>query len=386
MKIAYISQSILPSRSANSIHVMKMCQAFAGHGYTVRLWGLRPKESIFFEDTPLFDHYGVGNSFSVYRFPRLRGAYGLYVHWAVRAARRWQPDIVYCRCVLAARLASQLGLEVYFEAHHPFDVGSKKERVFRELIRSPRLTRLVLITKALADFFHDNYPEINCETLIAPDGADPIVDLPPEIGRSVSGFQVGYVGQLHKGKGMEVIAPLAARCPWAEFFIVGGEDRVLERWKETCQALPNVNFLGYVPHSEVHKHILSFDTVLLPNQKFVGVSSNKTLNISDWTSPLKAFEYMAAGKPVVCSNLPVLREVFEDGINALLCDAEDVDQWARALRRLSEEPELRRTLGANAKRVFLENYTWSARARRVVQVSAASALDCADAASEGLNC
>jgi glycosyltransferase involved in cell wall biosynthesis len=366
VRIAYISQSTLPSRAANSVHVMKMCQAFAANGHDVALWGLRLRKESFGEGASIFDLYGVQESFSVFRLLHVRGLYRLYALRAVLAARRWGPDIVYCRCIFSARLAAKMGLAVYFEAHHPMDRDGRKERAFRQLIASASLKKLVFITRALEAFYKRAYPGIACETVVAPDGADPVPEVSDVEQAPIGRFHVGYVGQLYRGKGMEIIPRLAEQCPWAEFSVVGGEENAVADWRDKCRHLSNLRFVGFVPHGEVHRHIAKFDAVLLPNQRFVGVAGNSSLNISDWASPLKAFEYMAAGRAIVCSDLPVLREIFEDGINALLCDPEDVDQWCLALRRLSAEPDLRLKLGRNAKQDFQTRYSWSARARRVL--------------------
>ncbi|PQP41646.1 group 1 glycosyl transferase [Mycolicibacterium austroafricanum] len=351
--------------------MMKMCSAFAQNGHSVALWGLRSKKDAFTRSGSIFRIYGVQPNFSMFRLMHIRGAYWLYVLRAVLGARRWKPDIIYCRCVFSARFATRLRLPVYFEAHHPFDGNKDMEAAFRDLIASPHLRRIVFITRALENFYKSTYPEISCETLVSPDGADP---MPQELASPVptrARVQVGYVGQLHPGKGMEIISLLAARCSWADFLVVGGEERAIVDWKNKCRNISNITFKGFVSHREVYRYIVGFDVVLLPNQRVVGVAGNRSLNISDWTSPLKAFEYMAAGKAIISSDLPVLREVLEDGVNALLCDPEDVEQWRQALIQLSKEPELRRMLGANAQRDFSAHYSWSARARSIITPSGA---------------
>jgi hypothetical protein len=82
-------------------------------------------------------------------------------------------------------------------------------------------------------------------------------------------------------------------------------------------------------------------------------------------SPLKLFEYMAAGKPILCSDLPVLREIVEDGRNGLLLPLADADAWVAALCRLRDAPEERRRLGAAARADLVARYTWRERARRI---------------------
>lgn len=81
---------------------------------------------------------------------------------------------------------------------------------------------------------------------------------------------------------------------------------------------------------------------------------------------MKMFEYMAAGKAIVSSDLPVLREVLTHERNALLVPPDDVDAWATAVKRLIDDPELRRRLGETARADLLAHYTWEARAKKVL--------------------
>jgi glycosyltransferase involved in cell wall biosynthesis len=84
-------------------------------------------------------------------------------------------------------------------------------------------------------------------------------------------------------------------------------------------------------------------------------------------SPLKVFGYMAAARPLICSDLPVLREVIEDGRNGLLVPPADPDAWAAALKRLLEDRHLRDRLATAAHADFLSHHTWRQRASRVIE-------------------
>ena len=126
----------------------------------------------------------------------------------------------------------------------------------------------------------------------------------------------------------------------------------------------NITFHGHIPHAEVNRYLASFDVLLLPNQKRVG-THNGGVDIGRWTSPLKAFEYMAAGKAILCSDIPVLREVFEHGVNALLCPPENVAAWKDSLTRLDSDISLRSLLGKSALHCFNERFSWDARVRNI---------------------
>jgi glycosyltransferase involved in cell wall biosynthesis len=108
------------------------------------------------------------------------------------------------------------------------------------------------------------------------------------------------------------------------------------------------------------------DAVLAPYLRVVHGVGGGGGNLAAWMSPLKIFEYMAAGKPILSSDLPVLREVLRDGENAMLRAPEDIEGWATALTQLFRDEGLRARLGAQARRDFDAHYSWNRRARSIL--------------------
>ena len=106
--------------------------------------------------------------------------------------------------------------------------------------------------------------------------------------------------------------------------------------------------------------------MLLPVQREVYGGSRRT-DYSRWTTPLKMFEYMAAGRPIVASDLPVIREVLEHGRNALLVPPDNLEAWETAVRTLITDASLRTGLAQAAVKDFHREYTREARARRVLE-------------------
>jgi glycosyltransferase involved in cell wall biosynthesis len=84
-------------------------------------------------------------------------------------------------------------------------------------------------------------------------------------------------------------------------------------------------------------------------------------------SPLKLFEYMASGTPIVASNLPAVAEILRDGENALLVPPGDVAALTDAIRRLRDDPILGAELARQAKQDVRE-FTWDKRAMRIVEI------------------
>lgn len=370
MKIVYISSSSIPSRAANSIHVMKMCQAISKNGHEVVL--LAPDDKDHYEPgvENVFDYYGVEQCFEIIKLPwvKLRGRGYIYGGLAALKSCQLKPDLVFGRNTVGCTFSAFMGLPVIFESHTPVTEDSRLGSwLFARLANHPGLKKLVVITHLLKEHYLFNHPYLESKIHVAPDGADPIEsDIDPLVPKNAgTRLQVGYVGHLYKGKGMELVAQLARSCPWADFHVVGGKEADIVFWKDkTCG--PNITFHGYLPHSKVATALKAFDVVLLPNQKVVSAHGGGHVDIGKWTSPLKAFEYMAAKKPIIGSDLPVLREVLKDGKNALLCDPENILAWQKALRRLMDETDLADRLAKTAYDEFRKSYTWQARAAKIL--------------------
>ena len=371
MRILYLSQSYVPSRRADSVQVVRMCAAFARLGHELELvTKLCPSHQ---EPAVEDDHgfYGVARSFPITKLPRpaIKGG-GLRFATAVAAhvRRRRDVDLVFGRDLFGTWLAARAGLPVRYEAHG-VPPGSLNRWLFRAVCRAPSFQGLVVITQGLLDDLRRERLFTGDRFVVAPDGADPLPEpgpgeLPPPIALRTERFNVGYVGHLYPGRGLSLIAELARRVPECDFHVVGGhDDAVADRRHRHASA--NLRFHGFLPPAELTRLYPHLDALLMPHQRKVGAQSGRS-DISRWMSPMKLFEYMAAGKPILSSDLPVLREVLEHDRNALLLPPDGAGEWERALRRLLADPGLATRLGRAAADDLERHYTWSARARRVL--------------------
>jgi glycosyltransferase involved in cell wall biosynthesis len=140
---------------------------------------------------------------------------------------------------------------------------------------------------------------------------------------------------------------------------VGGEPDAVAAVKAELEGkrVKNVSLPGFVPNSELPLYLAACDVLLLPNQRKVSGSGGG--DIARWMSPMKLFEYMACGRLIIASDLPVLREVLSEQ-NALLCDPEDLDAWEQGLERAVEDKAWRQRLGQQALR-DARRYAWTRR-------------------------
>lgn len=367
MKIIYISNSIIPSRSANSVHVMKMCQSFASLGHEVIL--LAPDFCDEYEKNIIndFNFYNVEETFKLVKLkvPKIKGRTLLYTLRVFLFLIKNKSHLIYGRFILGCYLATLIRKKTIFESHSSiYKDNSLSQNIFNKLIRSKFLIKLVVISQKLKDVYLER-DIARDKIFVAHDGADEVKDLEQKISLKEYGkLNIGYIGHLYKGKGMEVIEKIAPKLPDFRFHVIGGTLKDIEYWSEKI-SFKNVLFYGFVRQELVQKYINSMDICLLPNQKVVFTHGNSNQNISEYTSPLKMFEYMASKKAIIASDLPVLKEVLTSQ-NSYLVKYNDYDKWIDIIHILEDE-NIRKEIGRQAYEDFRVNFSWKQRAKNILK-------------------
>lgn len=362
MRIAYLHGGSIPSVYANGIHVMRMCDAFTEAGHDVTLYALPGTHPA--DDAHAY--YGTRHRFPIREVTAADGYRARAAHVRDLLLHDTAPDLIYGRDAYCLALAPDIAPLVY-ETHLLWD-DPDVCRAEDELLARPTLARVVVITHALArDFRQAHEGRAIPPVIVAPDCADPPApdgtpapELPGRRGVS----RVGYVGHLYPGRGIDLILDLAARLPGVDFHLVGGTPEDVARWQAPCR-LANVHFHGHRPPGAVRAYHPLFDVVLAPYQDKV-YAAGGLAETSRWASPMKLFEYLAHGRAIVASDLPVLREVLRDRVNCLLRPPGDTDAWEDAITELLTDTALGRALGDEGRRQVLDRYTWRRRADEVI--------------------
>ena len=172
---------------------------------------------------------------------------------------------------------------------------------------------------------------------------------------------IGFVGSLKPWHGVETlfeaVTTLLARRLAVHLVVVGdGPMREpLERAAAERGVLPHVTFAGAIAHDDIPAWLSLMDVATAPY----------TPHPDFYFSPLKLFEYMAAGVPVVAGRIGQLDELLEHERNALLHAPGDAGALAAQLERLVRDPMLRRRLGVAGLQGIGEERTWHGHARRI---------------------
>ena len=367
MRILYASLSYVPSRRASSVQVMKMCAALAARGHEVTLLAKASDEPAA-RGTDVHAFYGVPTSFEVAALPRPKRKGGGVVYAAAVAARianaRRNGALVYSRDLAAAGVAAAVGAPFLFEAHGVAQVRWQRA-LLRRFAGSRACRGIVSISDALRrDLIDEGLVGGDVPHVVAHDACDAGFGRAPRA-EVAAPPRIGYVGNLYRGRGVELVFELARRMPAHRFELVGGNDADLARVRG--EGVPdNVVLHGFVAPSKLGGFYDALDVLLLPHPKSGVRGATGGMDISRWTSPMKMFEYMASGVPLVASDLPVLGEVLADGVNALVAPAGDAAAWQAAIERLCRDGALRARLANAAQQDLRREHTWTARAERVM--------------------
>lgn len=372
MKITYIAKSFIPSRTANSIHVMNICSAFAELGHEVTL--LLPDDIVYRNNKNPFFEYGLEENFTIKKlyYPTYKGK-TLYYSFAIyRELKKNRPDIVVGRFVNGCSISSALSIPTVFDTHGPvWDDSRISVAFFKRMLNGKGLKRITTNSSSLRDIYlkSDIFKNTAFDTsnlIVANNGARSysLSETIPALRDLKGDLTVGYFGHLYAGRGIEIIIQLAERHENINFVIGGGEESDIAYWKSKTN-LKNIYFLGYIKFGEVYKYRNSCDVLLAPYQQIVS-PGGENADQGSYMNPIKLLEYMSSKKVIIASDLPSTREILTNQEDAILVPFNEINAWSESLIKVINNKDLKDRLCDNAYQAFLRNYTWKKRALKMI--------------------
>ena len=168
-----------------------------------------------------------------------------------------------------------------------------------------------------------------------------------------------YTGHLYSWKGVDTFVTAARLLPNIRFICVGGTSADVEWFKKEYADVPNLSFTGHVPHSEVSLWQSAADVLVLPN------TAREMISVR-YTSPMKLFEYMASGRPIVASRLPSIMELV-DSTTAYLFEPDSAESLVQEINVVFSTPEEASTKALRAQQSVSE-FSWQKRALRLKEL------------------
>lgn len=391
-RIVYLTTARLPTEKAHGYQICKMCEAFAQNGMDVTLLHPFRRQPQALDGRSIFSYYGIQRCFavqtlanvdifSIERFVPATVFNGLFLlHsflwslWAARYARRYRADIYYARDISIAFWLTRLGMPTVLELH-AIPAGIQ-DFLLKKIAQQTNLK----LTAALTGFIKERLMKRGFaeeRIIVLPDAVDPGVFAVPmskeecrrKVGLPEQAVIVGYIGRfttmgMEKGVQtlIEAVAEVRKKIRHACVLCVGGPMEAVARYREIGRARglddSSMHFIDRVPNTEVPIWIKACDVVTIPWpwNEFSAY----------YTSPMKLFEYMASGVPIVASDLPSLREVLRHGENAWLVQPGDPYALAMGIKLILENPIKARLFAEQAGRE-VKGYTWLLRSKFVLE-------------------
>jgi glycosyltransferase involved in cell wall biosynthesis len=394
LKIIYIANARLPTEKAHGYQICKMCEAFGQQGLNVLL--LHPNRrqtNSKLQTSSVFDYYGIKPTFKIQTLPNWDVVrlikitpdqafpllffthaflWGFYAAWI---AGQEKADLYYTRDSSVAFWLVQLGLPTVYEAHV---VPKRGQRLLLHQLTQTSVLQFVVV---LTSFIKKEFVEMGFpaeKIIVQPDAVDLslFADLPDKqecrkrLGLPLDRPIIGYIGRfrtMEMEKGIPELVEAMAQLPPIDgkeplLLCVGGPMEAVPTYLDIAHRLGvpehRLQFVDRVPNNQVPLWMRSCDVVTIPWQW--------TEFSAYFTSPMKLFEYMASGVPILASNLPAIREIICDRQNGYLVNFFDSPKIIKSILSLLTDRELRSKLSANAKQ-DIQRYTWNHRVVGIVK-------------------
>lgn len=392
-KLIYITTARLPTEKAHGYQICRMCEAFARQGIEVTLLhpyrlqpdaGLRQKTVFaYYGITPVFTVQPLSNSdiFKLERFvPKSLFRLIFFLHsllwgwYAVRYVRKTKADIYYTRDIPTAFWLVRHGLPTIYESH-TIPRGFQ-QRLLQAVAAGSSLLLVVCLTSFLKkQLFDMGFPAKKLTVLSDAVEEALFQDLEDmrtcrgRLGLPLARPIIGYIGRfttMEKEKGIEQLIEALGQIHSGDgaeplLLCVGGPMDRVAHYRECARrhgiAQDRALFVDRVPNSDVPSWIKACDVVTVPWpwNEFSAY----------YTSPMKLFEYMAAGVPIVASDLPSLRDILRHGENARLVQPGDPSALATGITQVLSHPDDARRMSRQAQ-LDVKKCTWVKRAESIL--------------------
>jgi glycosyltransferase involved in cell wall biosynthesis len=355
-RVAYISRTRLRLIRASVIQTLRTAAAMQKIGLDIRLY--MPKSSSRISTQTLVMERGISEPLNITLTPLLssqlkRWGFIGYRPFVARHHRTLtEANALYTRASAISLALAKAGLRHSFEVHDFHQLVRTNE--LRPIIKAHQhgtVQWMVSTCQAIADSLADAGADPR-RLCVAPNGADldDFSVVPPLNPAHLDHPRIVYAGRVSGSRGLQIFKTIAERGI-ADVSLVGEQEHAI-------QPTRGLNVFPAVPHREIPEWYKKTDIVLLPYQWGLGHIES--------ISPVKLFEAMASGRPVIASDVPSIREIIEHGKTALLVDPDDINAWVQAVELLKRDRDLAVRLGA-AARALAPKYSWHSRAEHIAR-------------------
>jgi len=383
--IAYVSRLLYPDSSAAALQTIQMSHALAAESASTQLF----VHDCLQDEAELFDNYAIQDSKlwirsknttmwpqRLYNDVKLRFmTFNSLVALEFLMAKQWRQCKGQCILIVRSRLeALYWGLLrpflwwmrswVFIYEAHNLELGQDRNanRIQRTQTMLRRFDHVIAVTQELADDIHKfTNGRVNAE-VIRLCSALPRLETLPKVKFSDKNIRLGYFGTIDKLHGIEILVEAMRYLPEDIHLRITGElhssaEQLKEQVKRDASLAARVEFMPRIPYSRIADAIDECDIVLLPS----GLNSHS----SRYRSPLKLFDYMVRGKPIIAADVVAHREILENEVDSILYRPDDPQQLANVILYLSRSPEIAQFIAHNCW-IKSNNFTYRNRALEIL--------------------
>ena len=350
-KIYYVAELNLPSKSAYSIHVMKMCEAFSKMKYDVNLIVINYKNI-----NKINQIYNIHYKFSIFSVFNnsilLNFILRIIFSFKILVKKFDYNALFISRSIIFSLIACLFKKKIILELHHEITGFSKIIYwLFKNLYLIENL-KFVFLNKNLNRVY-----KISRDKHLVLDDAVNLRDFSYKKKRKFKKTCV-YIGSFFEGKGIEQILRLAEKNKKISFHLYGEK-----KYLDTANIEKNIKFFDYVNYSEIPKILSKYNVALMPYQN--EVKGRGSIYLQEYMSPLKMFDYMAASMVIIASNLRVYKHILKNNFNCRLVNVNKDNEWSNAIQSSFENTTKNKYLKKNAYKT-VQKYTWDKRCKSIV--------------------
>ena len=363
MKICYLSNSAVPSDYASSIQIVKMCEAFAKLGNEVKLITRGDGKN-----HNIFRFYDVNIKFSIQILKKFKHfPLGVNYYWfsivSIFESLKFKPEIYITRNFFSCFLLILFKKKVILELHDSLDAESRIVRFLIKYFRflnSVHLKKIIAITYKVKNIFEERHSVNGDKILVLPSGSSLKGNF-PMINRKKQ-LKIGYFGAINVSRGLDIIYNLARIDKKNEYYLYGNIKKIKKIKK--YKLIQNLHLQNFIPYREVSNALSKMDILLMPYTSSIAVIG---IGNPNFTSPLKLFDYLSAGKIIICSNLDILKEAIKEKANAIFIkNFTNVYSWKKEIQKLQNQPFKQLIISKNNFKLSKE-YSLTNRAKKILE-------------------
>ena len=355
LTINYIAEIILPSKSAQSIQVMKMCDAFSKKKNKTNL-------HVFNKDkTRIYKNYNCSKKVKIITYNinlnsfinRLIFAFNILI----KSLKKKNSELYYSRSIVSAILLSQFKTNVILEIHHELKNFTYLIFWITYKLNFLKNLKFVFFSKNLKKTFN-----LKNKSIVLDDAVD-LHSFKVIKKNKVFNKTCVYTGSFSKGKGIEIIIKLSKIMPNINFHLYG--DLTNSKYtKDHFAKQKNLKYLGFVEYKDMPKILNQYDLYLMPYSKKVYVRSNN-LEVGKFMSPMKLFEYMAGKGVLMASKMPVYNHILNKK-NSILINQLSINLWKNNINNFFLNKKKYKHLSLNSNKIIKE-FTWDNRVKKILK-------------------